>query len=289
VRITSENRHVWLMMDNCSAHSLPVGATACTWGDNEFKGFTMSAVKVLFLPHNTTSEVQPLDQGVIRAFKAHFRRNHVRWIIQQLDENPNKSADFFKPNMKQALLWCRDALPHVSGSTPRNSFRKAGILGPALEAQMQSLDSMKERTLATTLIGAAIEDITAALRRIGFDELEMTPEDLMDNPLERTETRQCDLVVEYTAASDGEDELKIAEKELKEGLKDSLEEEGGEEIPVISLREAKRVSQQLHMFVMENMVQLGEEWEERANKLSQVVCRMVTSVGEKQSDIRSFF
>lgn len=54
------NRNVALVVDNCSAHKIDV---------------ELKAVKLIFLPANTTASLQPMDQGVIRAVKTHYRRH----------------------------------------------------------------------------------------------------------------------------------------------------------------------------------------------------------------------
>ena len=63
-------------------------------------------VRVEFLPANTTSVCQPLDQGIIRTFKACYQK---RWLQYQLDnyeagEDPHK-----KMNVLQALGWATEA------------------------------------------------------------------------------------------------------------------------------------------------------------------------------------
>jgi hypothetical protein len=45
--------------------------------DLRFQGFKPSNTNITFLPPKTTSWVQPLDQGIIRAFKAIYRKYHI--------------------------------------------------------------------------------------------------------------------------------------------------------------------------------------------------------------------
>ena len=59
VKFQKENRKIALIIDNCPAH--PTIAY-------------LSNVKLIFLPPNTTSVSQPMDQGVIKCLKAFYRR-----------------------------------------------------------------------------------------------------------------------------------------------------------------------------------------------------------------------
>lgn len=36
---------------------------------------------ILWLPPRTTTKYQPMDQGIIRAWKAHYRRSMMRYVI----------------------------------------------------------------------------------------------------------------------------------------------------------------------------------------------------------------
>jgi len=53
-----------LLLDNCSSHKT--------------ENLTLSYVDVYFLLLNTTSKLQPMDAGIIMAFKKHYRHYHIR-------------------------------------------------------------------------------------------------------------------------------------------------------------------------------------------------------------------
>jgi uncharacterized protein YeeX (DUF496 family) len=55
----------------------------------------MSNVTVKFLPPNLTSEVQPLDQGIIRSVKACYRKMMLQYIVT-VAETSNTRSDFNK-------------------------------------------------------------------------------------------------------------------------------------------------------------------------------------------------
>lgn len=61
---------VVLLLDNFSAHE-------CSVRDVEGE-LGLANTQVIFLPANTTSKWQPMDQGIISAWKAHTRRHYIR-------------------------------------------------------------------------------------------------------------------------------------------------------------------------------------------------------------------
>ena len=65
-KMKRQKRKVLLFVDNCPAH---------TDVDN------LSATKLVFLPPNTTSVLQPRDQGIIYAFKQQYRKRLVRHVL----------------------------------------------------------------------------------------------------------------------------------------------------------------------------------------------------------------
>ena len=63
-------------MDNASAHTLSASTEKLMHG---LKVRCLSHMTVIYLPPNTTSAIQPCDQGVIRSLKAGYRRLLVKW------------------------------------------------------------------------------------------------------------------------------------------------------------------------------------------------------------------
>ena len=99
--------------------------------EHGLKVINLSHIKLVFLPANVTSVVQPLDQGIIAAFKAHYRRQLVRWLISESDKpgNEGKMIFEFAPDLYHMMQWVHSAWStHVSQETIRNCWRKAGIV-----------------------------------------------------------------------------------------------------------------------------------------------------------------
>jgi DDE superfamily endonuclease len=62
------NRKVLLIIDGFSAHQTGVDLAA-----NE--GYALDNIRIEYLPLNITSVCQPLDQGIIRTWKAYYRQH----------------------------------------------------------------------------------------------------------------------------------------------------------------------------------------------------------------------
>jgi hypothetical protein len=66
-----QKRKIALILDNAPCHPSPPHLTN---------------IELCFLPPNTTSKTQPMDQGVIRCLKAHYRRNIVRRLLKAMEQ-----------------------------------------------------------------------------------------------------------------------------------------------------------------------------------------------------------
>ena len=66
-----QKRKILLFLDNCTVHNSPP---------------TLSNVELYFFPSNTTSKLQPLDQGIIHNFKTFYRKEIVKLVLESLDK-----------------------------------------------------------------------------------------------------------------------------------------------------------------------------------------------------------
>ena len=103
-----------LLVDNCTAHSVNVA---------------LKHIKVVFLPANTTSLIQPCDQGIIRSFKAYYRREMRTRILENMEDSQNLTANELakKTNVLEALHLLAMSWKHVSDKTIQNCFSHGGF------------------------------------------------------------------------------------------------------------------------------------------------------------------
>ena len=105
------NRKVLLLMDNFSAHKLAVELI------KQHRPF--QNILVAWLPPNSTSKTQPLDQGIIASFKAQYRK---RWLSYMLDELDRNAQPLKTVNILKAIRWSIQAWQAVSSSTITNCW-----------------------------------------------------------------------------------------------------------------------------------------------------------------------
>ena len=53
-------------------------------------------VKVVFMPPNTSCLLQPMDQVVIKTFKAYYQRNLARDVFEKVDKDGISLAEYWK-------------------------------------------------------------------------------------------------------------------------------------------------------------------------------------------------
>ncbi|XP_055858499.1 tigger transposable element-derived protein 6-like [Episyrphus balteatus] len=109
-----QKRKVLLFVDNAACHKV----------DN----LEIENVKIEFLPANTTSILQPLDQGIIHCFKAYYRQIIVRKQLLAI-ENGLTIKQFSKSiTILRAQMYIKRAWWLVKPDTISNCYQKAGFL-----------------------------------------------------------------------------------------------------------------------------------------------------------------
>ena len=107
-RFIKEEQKDVLLVDNCPVHPSI---------DN------LVSIELIFLPPNTTSKLQPMDQGIIRSLKANYNTISIKKLIEAI-EKEKPFPEFFILNAMQMLdvSWGK-----VKTKTVVKCFEKAGI------------------------------------------------------------------------------------------------------------------------------------------------------------------
>ena len=121
-----QNRQIILLVDNCSAHIEPID-------------YDLKAIQLEFLPPNTTSQLQPLDAGIIRTFKAYYRQGFLRLAILRDEEDATRNP--FKISQLEAMELAKEAWSRVSALAISNCWKHVGLtgkFGPGLPVERPS-------------------------------------------------------------------------------------------------------------------------------------------------------
>ena len=97
-----------MVMDNCPAHPTVPG---------------LKSIKQVFLPPNTTSITQPMDQGIIQNIKVHYRHLFVkRGLLPAMEKKEPVSW-----TLLDCLTALKDSWNDVKPSTIQNCFLHCGF------------------------------------------------------------------------------------------------------------------------------------------------------------------
>ena len=174
-KMRSKNRKVVLFCDNASCHKLA----------NE-----LIHVKIVFMPPNTTSIIQPLDQGIIRNIKVFYRTQLMREMVISLDAGV-KPYDFAKSIISKALYMLKRSVFLVKPSTVSNCFSIAGF-----EVNTESTIVSEDDEPEVVLPGISSEEFTAL---VDIDEDYQTSgvftdEDICEQILEQNDTTETTII-----------------------------------------------------------------------------------------------
>ncbi|XP_022160362.1 tigger transposable element-derived protein 4-like [Myzus persicae] len=78
-------------------------------------------IKLIFLPTNTTAVLQPMDQGVIRNIKAHYRNQLVLKMIEDIENHVESKTTVLDAIIMLDKAWC-----NVTSTGIANCFRHTG-------------------------------------------------------------------------------------------------------------------------------------------------------------------
>jgi hypothetical protein len=125
-RMASAKRKIALVLDNVSSH------ISCT----------LQNVALFYLPANTTSMTQPLDQGIIRSFKVHYRKAMLSKLLTQIDSIIDANSAVKNISILDAIHMIEKAWDDVAEETITSCFQKAGVL--TKEYERSSVENVAE-------------------------------------------------------------------------------------------------------------------------------------------------
>ena len=120
-KMIAEGRKITMIVDNYPAHPHVEG---------------LQAAELIFLSPNTTSKLQPMDQGVIRSLKAKYRSAVVKLYINRIESG----QELPKTSILDAMKFLVQAWNRVTKDTAQNCFKRAGISKDAQADTVEEID-----------------------------------------------------------------------------------------------------------------------------------------------------
>ena len=93
------NRHILLLLDNAGGHNVT----------EEVKR-KLTHVKLEYFDPNVTSHIQPLDMGIIRSFKAYYRKALVKFCLKAIETK----GEIIMPSLKDAIIMIKNSWKQVN-------------------------------------------------------------------------------------------------------------------------------------------------------------------------------
>ena len=152
--MAKKNRFIVLVVDNCAAHP-------------KDSADDLPHIKLVFLPPNVTSIIQPCDMGIIRNLKANYRRKIVSRIVTCIDSSSSVTVSSLAKSITllDSMHMLKVAWQDVKESSIVNCFSKAGFITSSPEND----DSMEQPPLGfTTEEFSAFIDMDSSLECHGI-------------------------------------------------------------------------------------------------------------------------
>lgn len=165
-KMRRQNRKVLLFVDNASSHQ-----------DND-----LTNVKLVKLPPNSTSVLQPMDQGIIQATKLKFYKQQSSHIIARMENSTLCGTDLLKEvNVLDTIYWLGKAWKDVEPSSIARCFDKCGfdkLRQTPVEAESEDEDEDDDIPLA--LLARSERIYGRSLMDVVNDEIQTDDAELTD-------------------------------------------------------------------------------------------------------------
>ena len=164
-KMRAQDRKVLLLLDNFSGHELGV----------QLVGQSLTNVRVEWLPPNTTSYWQPMDQGIIASFKLQYRRLWVAYMLRQYEagKDPNKTVTLLK-----AIQWTRVAWTDiVTTATIQKCWWKSTVVKKPVGQEIVDDNQQPDRDE----LQAQIQELPGITNRLSINEFIQPAGEVVDD------------------------------------------------------------------------------------------------------------
>ncbi|UYV63589.1 hypothetical protein LAZ67_2004890 [Cordylochernes scorpioides] len=120
-QLVSERSRILLLLDNATSHCVPNDG--------------LSNIKIHFLPPNMTASLQPLDSGIIKSFKAQYRKLQLQKMVELADAHLPTEL-----RLDYAVRYCKMTWDSVSPDSISNCWNHTGIIRFTSTAAVEPLN-----------------------------------------------------------------------------------------------------------------------------------------------------
>ncbi|XP_041377364.1 tigger transposable element-derived protein 6-like [Gigantopelta aegis] len=143
-QMRQQRRKILLFIDNAPSHG---------------QDLSVSNVTVKFLPANTTSVLQPLDQGIIKAFKARYRKYLMRSLISRMEDCASVTELCKAITVLDAVNWINAAWKETQQTTIAKCFMMCGF---PVTSEQESDDENDDNIPLATLLATISSEVPVA-------------------------------------------------------------------------------------------------------------------------------
>lgn len=205
-KFVEDNRSIILMLDNCTSH---------------INLSNLSNIKLIFLPSNTTSLIQPLDAGIIKNFKDFYKNLLVEKIMFSDDCDVLKILK--STTILDAIMWSKLALDQIKVSTIVNCFETILKIDQRAEQDPVENESYEDKN---EIVDDELIDVIQNLKMCNDEETDISESDVSTTPMRKDHIYKIisDLK-EYSArfCPDQLQEIYLFENKLMKSAKPSQE------------------------------------------------------------------
>ena len=244
-----QNRNILLFLDNCPAHP-----------KLEFSNITLQ-----FFPPNTTSMLQPMDQGIIQTLKLKHRKKQLAHLISLMDKYPELTGSQLlkKIDLLDTIYWVAKAWDEVETKTINKCFKRCGF--DDVDEEEESDD---EDDIPLALLKASRDVFGCELKNCG--DIDCSVQTCDDNVVDWNKSAKEILKEEVGEDGDGNEE----------------EDEADSAEPPVTLRMAESAAEILKRFSIEQGL---NEMLDIAMKQQTLLTQTRVQSNSKQQPILSYF